>query len=229
MLHAALDSSGNVYIHNCFTEPVNLIHLPPSDQEYRLISQKFSSSWKHPGKPHPTIKHIFYVAYSGGPGLEHLTRFSDYSNRVGNTEMLFHGTSRECTIGDNINNVKCCASTTCNLCCILRGSYTMAKAKNRSMFGYGIYSSSVSSKADGYSRNVGANQYIRRPRAMVVNHVAMGKTSMMYKADHDLTHAPITFNSVTAATTTQGGAVLYHEAVVYREDAICANAIVVYD
>ena len=33
---------------------------------------------------------------------------------------------------------------------------------------------------------------------------------------------------VTAATTNEGGQVLYHEAVVYREDAICANAIIVY-
>lgn len=33
---------------------------------------------------------------------------------------------------------------------------------------------------------------------------------------------------VTAATYPQGGKVNYHEAVVYREDAICANAIVVY-
>ena len=33
---------------------------------------------------------------------------------------------------------------------------------------------------------------------------------------------------VTAATYAQGGQVNYHEAVVYREDAICANAIVVY-
>ena len=33
---------------------------------------------------------------------------------------------------------------------------------------------------------------------------------------------------VTAATFPEGGKVMYHEAVVYREDAICANAIIVY-
>jgi hypothetical protein len=33
---------------------------------------------------------------------------------------------------------------------------------------------------------------------------------------------------VTAATFPEGGKVNYHEAVVYREDAICANALIVY-
>ena len=36
------------------------------------------------------------------------------------------------------------------------------------------------------------------------------------------------FLQVTAATFPEGGKVIYHEAVVYREDAICANAIIVY-
>ena len=33
---------------------------------------------------------------------------------------------------------------------------------------------------------------------------------------------------VTAATFPEGGKVNYHEAVVYREDAICANALIIY-
>jgi hypothetical protein len=34
---------------------------------------------------------------------------------------------------------------------------------------------------------------------------------------------------VTAATCPEGGKVNYQETVVYRDDAICANAIIVYE
>ena len=116
------------------------------------------------------------------------------------------------------------------------------------MFGPGIYSTNVSSKADDYSANTG-NVSIRT-RVMIVNHVALGRSKMMYEASHDMQHAPQMFNSVrghnvrftgykwahrnvvsvqvTAATYPEGGKVNYHEAVVYREDAICANALIVY-
>ena len=51
------------------------------------------------------------------------------SNKVGNTQMMFHGTQRACTIADNPQNVTCCTRTDCNLCCILRGSYNMERSK----------------------------------------------------------------------------------------------------
>ena len=51
------------------------------------------------------------------------------SNKVGNTQMMFHGTKRACSIADNPRNVVCCTGSECNLCCILRGSYNMERAK----------------------------------------------------------------------------------------------------
>ena len=62
------------------------------------------------------------------------------------------------------------------------------------MFGPGIYSTNVSSKADDYS--VGFNNTTVRTRVMIVNHVALGRTKMMYEASHDMQHAPLLFNSV---------------------------------
>ena len=109
------------------------------------VANKFYEGWQHP-VARPTIRNIFYVAYSG-PGLTHLGKFSDYryaliqlleclnssdwldSNKVGNTQMMFHGTQRACSIADNPKNVVCCTETNCNLCCILRGSYNMERAK----------------------------------------------------------------------------------------------------
>ncbi|KDR72783.1 hypothetical protein GALMADRAFT_252042 [Galerina marginata CBS 339.88] len=224
MLHAALDASGHVHLHSCYNSAVNLIHVPPDDAEYQLISRKFLDGWKHPHKARPTIKSIFYVAYSSN-GLTHLGRFSDYSNKVGNTQMLFHGTRRGCRIAENRQSITSCTRTDCNLCCILRGSYNMERAKGARMFGPGIYSTAVSSKADDYSTNVDATL---RTRVMIINHVVLGRSKTMYEASHDMQHAPHLYNSVTAATYPEGGKVNYHEAVVYREDAICANAVVVY-
>ena len=62
------------------------------------------------------------------------------------------------------------------------------------MFGPGIYSTNVSSKADDYSANTGNTS--TRTRVMIVNHVALGRSKMMYEASHDMQHAPQMFNSV---------------------------------
>jgi len=61
------------------------------------------------------------------------------------------------------------------------------------MFGPGIYSTNVSSKADDYSAN---NNFNTRTRVMIVNHVALGRSKLMYEASHDMQHAPHMFNSV---------------------------------
>jgi len=173
----------------------------------------------------PTIKKIFYVAYSG-PCLIHLAKFSDYSNLVGNTQMLFHGTRRACKIAEAATSTTACSREDCNLCRILKGSYNMERAKGKRMFGPGIYATAVSSKADDYASN--QNDFTKT-RVMIANHVALGRSKMMYEASHDMQHAPHLYNSVTAATYAEGGKVNYHEAVVYRDDAICANAIIVYE
>lgn len=62
------------------------------------------------------------------------------------------------------------------------------------MFGPGIYSSNVSSKADIYSGNVDRTV---RDRVMIVNQVSLGRTKIMYDASHDMQHAPHLYNSVS--------------------------------
>jgi hypothetical protein len=193
------------------------------------VANAFYEGWQHP-KARPTIHNIFYVAYSGS-GLTHLGKFSDYwyalikllkyssdrlnSNKVGNTQMMFHGTKRSCTIADNPQKVVCCTASDCNLCCILRGSYNMERAKGGEspifslsflylferfssslarMFGPGIYSSLVSSKADIYTKN--ANGSVRN-QVMIINQVSLGRTKMAFEASHDMQHAPHLYNSVS--------------------------------
>ncbi|KAI3609198.1 hypothetical protein WG66_010664 [Moniliophthora roreri] len=61
----------------------------------------------------------------------------------GNENRRWHGTRRECLLGDN-GQTQFCTSTTCSLCCILRTSFDVTKAAWGS-FGQGIYTSSTSS------------------------------------------------------------------------------------
>ncbi|KJA16899.1 hypothetical protein HYPSUDRAFT_219214 [Hypholoma sublateritium FD-334 SS-4] len=198
----------------------NLLHSGPN--EYEIISERFLNGWLHPDKPTPTIKQIFLVAHSTREGHTYARNFNDYYNRVGNMQMLFHGTRCECRIGRG--SLKACDSETCNLCEIIKGSYSMEKAKGQQMFGRGIYTTEVSSKADVYVDNVDDSQ----DSIMILNQVALGRSKIMYEACHNMQAAPPTYDSVTAATYAHGGEVRYHEAVVYREDAICPHAIVVY-
>ena len=62
------------------------------------------------------------------------------------------------------------------------------------MFGPGIYSSLVSSKADIYTENLNGSL---RNRVMIVNEVSLGRTKTMYEASHDMQHAPHLYNSVS--------------------------------
>ena len=62
------------------------------------------------------------------------------------------------------------------------------------MFGPGIYSSLVSSKADIYSTNTDRSV---RNRVLIVNQVSLGRTKTMFKADHDIQHAPHLYNTVS--------------------------------
>lgn len=221
------------------------------DDDYRRISNLFTMAWKH-STPLPTIRHIFYVAHQSADALAHLSRFSNYSNKVGNTQLMFHGTtrSRGCTlrlppassstassladvVGASGGKFELCVRGDCNLCSIIRGSYDIEKAKSARMFGTGIYSTNVSSKADIYARAGAFTPFTysstKRLKSVILNHVVLGRTELMLAADQSLQHAPGTHNSVTGATTAQGGVLQYHEAVVYREDAMCASAVIFYE
>jgi hypothetical protein len=132
--------------------------------------------------------------------------------------VMFHGTKRACTIAENPQNVVCCSASDCNLCCILRGSYNMERSKGGEfpknfplsflfsfdrfssllarMFGPGIYSSLVSSKADIYSINAD-NMRSLKNRVMILNQVSLGRTKTMFEASHEMQHAPHLYNSVS--------------------------------
>lgn len=61
------------------------------------------------------------------------------------------------------------------------------------MFGHGIYTTKVSSKADDYVENTDASENIR---LMIVNQVALGCSMIMTEASRDMQDAPSTCDSV---------------------------------
>ncbi|KAF6752613.1 hypothetical protein DFP72DRAFT_1070183 [Ephemerocybe angulata] len=228
-MHVVVDISGDASFHLCTDTPEDLVHIPPSDDDHQRISNIFNNAWKHP-KPFPKIHNVFYVAHHSADALAHISRFSNYSNKVGNTQLLFHGTPRTCLIGTTASpaHTRLCERLDCSLCLILRESYDIEKAKSARMFGTGIYSTNVSSKADLYAspRRLTGRATLK---SVILNHVVLGRTQLMLSADQSLQHAPDIYNSVTGATSSEGGALAYHEAVVYREDAMCASAVIFYE
>ncbi|KDQ10553.1 hypothetical protein BOTBODRAFT_36076 [Botryobasidium botryosum FD-172 SS1] len=200
-----------------------LWHMQPHEDSARSIQNHFYSSWQHPNKKMPTIKHIFGSLYMSSHSHRHLHRSRAYAERYGSLRMLFHGTLRTCRVGDTPGSVDACNSSDCKLCTILHGSFDPSKSYN-GMFGYGVYATPVSSKADGYVTSPNSPY-----KAMLYALVTLGKTKVMNRAEHGIRQAPDSCDSVTAATYAQGGAVEYPEMVVYHEDAICADALIIYE
>ncbi|RXW13531.1 hypothetical protein EST38_g12321 [Candolleomyces aberdarensis] len=80
-------------------------------------------------------------------------------------------------------------------------------------------------EADGYASRKGNKDKLK---SIILNHVVLGRTHLTRQVDHNMQHAPDIYNSVTGATVEEGGTLQYHEAVVYREDAMCASAVIFY-
>ncbi len=57
--------------------------------------------------------------------IESQRNFTAMGQIAGNERRRWHGTPRECTLGDGAN-VKLCISPTCSLCGIIRSSFDMA-------------------------------------------------------------------------------------------------------
>ncbi|KAG8914618.1 hypothetical protein FRC00_012014 [Tulasnella sp. 408] len=184
--------------------------------EYEKIADLFEDGWKHPEKSRARIKRIFVVSLP-----DHLNEsYQEYKDMLerqngwvgANEQLVFHGTSRECPLGEESYRSTLCESMTCTLCCILKNSFLVSKSGSAGRafkrFGPGIYTSSVSSKADDYTKS----PWLSDDRVIVVARVALGKTSILYQTTQHLTEPPIGYDSV-----------------LYKDEAIRPAYIIVYD
>ncbi|KAF9891386.1 hypothetical protein FE257_004242 [Aspergillus nanangensis] len=135
------------------------------------------------------------------------------------TQIRFHGTQRACTIGNN--PLQTCDESECYLCQVLKNGFSIQHSNPKSMFGPGIYTSVVSSKANIYARNY----HIRSHKhVLLICAIDPGNSRTMRVAA-----APgAGVDSIEGATKPEGGTLEYPETVVFNEKNIKPVGLVVY-
>ncbi|KAH9967395.1 hypothetical protein BC827DRAFT_588739 [Russula dissimulans] len=203
-----------------------ILEIPSGSALHKDMVQQFTNQWKHPTQV-PTVIKLWKV-YADQSVVD---RFSSYQRQVeasrgipgGNTRRRFHGTIRECCLGDDSSQSALCRLSTCNLCRIIQSSFQLARAGQRTnfgRFGAGIYTSATSSKANDYSAGSASPN-----KAMLINDVVVGRAIKLTITDTSLTQAPSGFDAVIGEP---GGDLNYDECVVYNNDAIRPSFLVIY-
>ncbi|KAM5349021.1 hypothetical protein ACJ41O_008844 [Fusarium nematophilum] len=96
---------------------------------------------------------------------------------------------------------------------------------NRNMFGYGIYTTECSSKADTYVDNHHMHSHLH---AMLICRVVANRPQFVKHACSKRTAPDRGYNCVEAVTRANGGEVNFPETIVYREDAIVPVGVIMY-
>ncbi|KAK2460258.1 hypothetical protein APHAL10511_007647 [Amanita phalloides] len=228
----------------CFSNPINhrkgkwnrLLHIPQSDPVYIQLEQQFHDGWKHPKKERPPpVQAVFKILFSEESLEEYIQYrskvaatsfiFNLFSSNAPNEQLLFHGTTRGCLLGEDTNSVYLCDLPDCLLCNVIRNSFSVEKCGQTNKFrrfGCGIYITACSSKADDYSKNTAKNAAFH---VLLVNRVVVGKS---YKTLHnatDMTEPPSGYHSVHGKP---GADLNYEETVVYNNDAIRPAYLLVF-
>ncbi|KAL2793181.1 hypothetical protein BJX66DRAFT_326235 [Aspergillus keveii] len=160
----------------------------------------FSREWKHPNTK-GKLASIYVIKNAKDPKLK----------------LRFHGTQRACRIG--AGSLDPCDNDECYVCGILKKGFTLDHANLRAMFGPGIYSTVVSSKADIYAKN----HHVRSHKHVILLcGLDLGTPVTMYAAG-----LPGPCDSVEGATKAEGGALEYRETVVYDPARIKPIGLVV--
>ncbi|KIO22219.1 hypothetical protein M407DRAFT_42813, partial [Tulasnella calospora MUT 4182] len=111
-----------------------------------------------------------------------------------NERRRWHGTKRECTVGDpGTTQTGLCKSPTCSICIAMQRSFDKEKSTPGSMFGKGVYTSGTSSKCVLFLWPGSPSRY----RAMLMCRVLAGKTNNLTQADSNLVAASAGFDSVS--------------------------------
>ncbi|PVF95499.1 ADP-ribosylation [Serendipita vermifera] len=216
-------------------EPV-LERLSVTERENREVMRRFIQGWRHNPYAIPKVEAIYrihlpwsqasvYQTYQ--ESVEAKRWFNIQGYPVGNEQLYFHGTKRECLLGDN-GHIKLCESQSCSLCLIMKRGFDISRIGAGTgflRFGSGIYTTSTSSKANDYSQNS-----VSSPRkAMLLNKVIVGNGKKLYWGDPTLTAPPPGFDSVIGEPAKNGrGELNYDELVVYSDKAIIPAFLIIY-
>ncbi|OBZ66184.1 Poly [ADP-ribose] polymerase 3 [Grifola frondosa] len=224
---------GTACANDAAKKAVVVLEVPEGHVTFNNVAGQFKTSWRHNTRC-PTVKHIYkivgqqssidqYEAYKNA--VESRGQFVSAGRSAGNERRRWHGTKRECTLGDN-GNTQFCSSATCSLCCIIKTSFDIscfAKKTGWGRFGAGIYTSSTSSKSNDYSQNAGINSSLK---AVLLNKVIVGKGYKMTNDNSTLKAPPAGYDSVLGE---KGGSLNHDELIVYNNDAIRPSFLVMYE
>ncbi|KAG8904850.1 hypothetical protein FRB99_001056 [Tulasnella sp. 403] len=229
--------------------------LLPNDPWYKYVTKEFIDGWLHSHKPKPDIKAVYavknpqtsieaYRAYELRIRKKMLQAPTGSGKDKGEdpvTEVFeFHGTRRQCTLGDDLGGADLCLANPydaagnglcCSLCSILREGYNVQRAGKPvgggrvfTRFGFGIYSSAVSSKADDYAENRGV-AWTSTHKVMLLNRIVIGKAFQMKKGDQALQAPPAGYDAIVGVP---GEDLNYGETVVYNNKAVLPVFMIVY-
>ncbi|KAF8630179.1 hypothetical protein AX15_003058 [Amanita polypyramis BW_CC] len=211
-----------------------LLEVPQGHSTFKSVADQFKSSWRHATKC-PPVKHVYKIIGSQSSlaayenyreSVEARGQFVATKRTAGNENRRWHGTTRNCNLGDK-GQTQFCSSPTCSLCCIVKSSYDLTlfgKKTGWGRFGKGIYTSSTSSKSNDYSSN---GSGCKSPlKAVLLNKVVVGRGYKMLRDSSTLTAPPSGFDSVLGET---GGSLNHDEVIVYTNDAIRPSFLVVYE
>ncbi|KAG8816814.1 hypothetical protein FRC18_000807 [Serendipita sp. 400] len=211
-----------------------IIEIPMSHPKFRNIAHQFTQKWLHTNVAFRPPKHIYIVLQSATQKasyarykakVEREGNFVASGRTEGNENRRFHGSTRQCRLGDP-GNTQLCSNTNCPLCGILRTSFDLAFFKVKTgfaRFGRGHYTTATSSKSDSYSTNGSTSSY----KAIIMTKVVVGRGYKMTQNAQTLTAPPTGFHSVLGEPV-QGGKLNYDELVVYDNDAIRPAYLIVY-
>jgi len=211
-----------------------LVHVPYDHETFNNVANQFQQSWRH-STPCPKVQAIYkivereetvnqYNAYRDE--VEARGKFTAIDLTPGNQRRRWHGTNRNCNIGDN-GLTSFCYSPQCSLCCIIRTSFDIRHSKKKTgwgRFGNGIYTSATSSKSNDYSKNLVPSPW----KAILLSYVVVGKAKKFALDRPTLTQAPDGFDAVIGEATAMG-TLNYDELVVYTNDAVRPAYLVMYD
>ncbi|KAJ7757697.1 hypothetical protein DFH07DRAFT_1060525 [Mycena maculata] len=210
-----------------------ILEVPVGHVTFKSVADQFKTSWRHTGKTCPPVRRVYkiispqtswanYKAYQ--TKIENSGHFVASGRSAGNENRRWHGTRRQCNLGDK-GQTQFCSSTTCSLCCIVRSSFDISLWGTKTgwgRFGKGIYTSSTSSKANDYSHNDCTSSL----KAILLNKVIVGRGCKLTQDNVSLTAPPAGYDSVLAE---KGGSLNYDELVVYTNDAIRPSFLVMYE
>ncbi|EGN91895.1 hypothetical protein SERLA73DRAFT_118039 [Serpula lacrymans var. lacrymans S7.3] len=213
-----------------------LIEVYPGHEIFDSVAHQFNTKWLHPpspGKKNGTARKVYKIVEKPSFREEYdqyrafLEQRDHFKGRkgmtAGNERRRWHGTTRNCNIGDQ-DQLKLCNLAVCPVCNIIRTSFDLKYFTKWGRFGRGIYTSATSSKSNDYINNGVTHPY----KAIFLAHVSVGRASIQYNDNANLTQPPNGYDSVIGEPK-QGGSLNYDELIVYRNDAIRPSYLVMYD